>query len=502
MAEVHDSRDLAELFGALLAEEPDLPALVQDGRVMTFREWWSGSALAAGILASKGVRVGDVVCLLLPSGRDFAVWYLGVLRLGAVVSAINPRLGSTEIGHIIGRCHPVVVVTNTAHRVPSDAAAAVCDPRGPFPCSIAPLRGIVPVPSDAPAVISWTTGSTGLPKGAWFDYQTLRFIAENMGPLSRLHDRKLMPVPFAHAGFTTRIYDQLLHRCTLVLTPSDWSAESMLDVLETERVTVGQGVPTQWEKLIALDRFSVANLSHLRLVATGASRVPDNLITMMSRRLGCPVVVRYASTELPLAFGTRLDDSPRTVATTVGRPLGGAEVDIRSADGDSARQGRAGRIFLRSPAMMRGYWDDPEMTAQSVSNDGWLATGDLGVLDEQGNLVILGRADDTYIRGGYNVYPAEVETALLEHPAVRRVAVVGTTAPVIGEAGVAFVVTDDHALTGELVRDWCRGQIADYKVPDTVVFVPDLPVNAVFKIDMMRLRAMAADALTDLSRTT
>jgi acyl-CoA synthetase (AMP-forming)/AMP-acid ligase II len=141
---------------------------------------------------------------------------------------------------------------------------------------------------------------------------------------------------------------------------------------------------------------------------------------------------------------------------------------------------------------MRGYWRMPELTAQAIASDGWLATSDLGRLDADGNLAIVGRADDAYIRGGYNIYPSEVEAALAAHPGVARVAVVGIPAPVIGEIGVAFVVRGGTgSLTEAALQAWCRGRIADYKVPDTVVFVDDLPVNATFKVDTGRLKAMA-----------
>ena len=154
-------------------------------------------------------------------------------------------------------------------------------------------------------MIVWTTGTTGTPKGAWFDHESLRVIARGIGPLSAAGDRKLMPVPFAHTAYMTRIYDQLVHRYALILTPRAWTPRSMLDLIVTERVTVGQGVPAQWEKLLMLDELDAADLSCLRLVSTGASRVPPSLVRAMRKRLGCPVVVRYASTEVPLCFGHR-----------------------------------------------------------------------------------------------------------------------------------------------------------------------------------------------------
>ncbi|WP_106401651.1 class I adenylate-forming enzyme family protein [Actinocorallia populi] len=481
---------LGTLFDALLATEPDLPSLVQDGDVLTYGGWWRESALAASALAERGVRPKDIVALLLPSGRAFAVWYLAVLRLGAVVSAVNPRLGPTEIDHVLARSRPVLTVTDAPDRVP---CGSVLDSRGPSPGGTPSVEGAFEADGGHPAVIVWTTGTTGLPKGAWFDHGALRFIGGNLGPLSAPYDRKLMPVPFAHSGYVTRVYEQVAHRSALVLTPPVWSARSMLDVLERERVTLGQGVPTQWEKLVMLDELDEADLSSLRLIATGASRVPAALVSRLRERIGCQVVVRYASTEVPLAFGTRLDDPADVVASTVGRPLGGAEVQIRSPLGESLPAGSVGRVHLRSRAMMRGYWKDPERTAETIGPDGWLASSDLGSLDADGNLTIVGRADDAYLRGGYNVYPSEVEAALAAHPEVARVAVVGTPVPVIGEIGVAFaVLRKPEAATAEDLKSWCRGRIADYKVPDEVVFVADLPVNATFKVDVARLREEAA----------
>ncbi|HEY4021573.1 MAG TPA: fatty acid--CoA ligase family protein, partial [Pseudonocardiaceae bacterium] len=385
------------------------------------------------------------------------------------------------------------VITDTPEQLPADLPCFVRTPVDLHtPSGTVPsVDGWAPTSQHAPAVVVWTSGSTGMPKGAWFDHRTLAFIAANVGPLSQWHDRKLMPVPFAHAAYLTRVHDQLLHRLTLVLTPAVWRAETMLDVLESERVTVGQGVPTQWEKLVALDRLADADLTALRLVSTGASRVPAALVHALHERLRCPVVVRYASTEVPLAFGTGIADPPETVATTVGRPLGGADVEIRDADGRQLPLGEIGQVFLRSAARMRGYWREPDLTARTIDPDGWLSSNDLGRLDPAGNLIIIGRADDAYIRGGYNIHPAEVEAALGAHPQVARVAVVGTPAPVIGEIGVAFVVTDG-AVTVEALRDWCRARIADYKVPDIVEFVTDLPVNATFKVDVGKLRALAA----------
>jgi acyl-CoA synthetase (AMP-forming)/AMP-acid ligase II len=490
------SAAIVELFAAILGESPDAEAVVDGERRLTFADWWQQSASAAGGLAASGVGTGDVVCLMLPSSADFAVCYLAAMRLGAIVTAVNPRLGDNEIAHILRKAEPGLVVTEGTARVPAGSSAVVRTPTQLIGVA-QPLDGFAVTAADTPAVIVWTTGTTGLPKGAWFDHTSLQTMARNMGPLSALGDRKLMPVPFAHAAFMTRLYDQLMYRAALILTPREWTARSMLDLLVRERVTVGQGVPTQWEKLVTLDGLETADLSRLRLVSTGAGRVPPSLVTAMRERLGCPVVVRYASTELPLAFGTGLHDAAGIVSSTVGRPLGDVRVEIRADTGQPLPTGSPGRIFLRSRGSMRGYWKDPARTAETLAPDGWITTSDEGLLDANGNLTIIGRTDDAYIRGGYNVHPSEVERVLLAHPGIQRAAVVGSPAPVIGELGVAFVVASGTgpAPGTDEVRAWCRDRVADYKAPDLVVLVDDLPVNATYKIDRTELRHLAATAV-------
>ncbi|MFV2176471.1 class I adenylate-forming enzyme family protein [Actinomadura sp. LOL_016] len=500
-AYVSGTGGLETMFAAVAAEHPEAEAIV-DGEVrLTFGGWWRRSGLAAAALASLGVGAGDVVCLVLPSSADFAVAYLAAMRLNAIVTAANPRLGAVEVAHILRRTSPAAIVTDAPDRLPADRPANVPVLR---PADLEPpdaggarLDGVVPSAPGDPAVVVWTTGTTGTPKGAWFDHEALWTMARNMGPLSAPGDRKLMPVPFAHAAFMTRVHDQLLHRAALILTPREWTAPSMLDVLERERVTVGQGVPAQWEKLVALDGLAAADLSHLRLASTGAGRVPPSLVHAMRERLGCPVVVRYASTELPLCFGTGLDDPADVVAATVGRALGDVEAEVRAESGEVLAAGEAGRVHVRSRGSMRGYWDEPELTARTLAPEGWIATSDHGSLDAAGNLTIIGRTDDAYIRGGYNVHPSEVERVLLEHPRIERAAVVGSPAPVIGEVGVAFAVAapGGPAPSGAEVRAWCRGRIADYKAPDIVVWADDLPVNATYKIDRSELRRRAARAV-------
>jgi acyl-CoA synthetase (AMP-forming)/AMP-acid ligase II len=264
-------------------------------------------------------------------------------------------------------------------------------------------------------------------------------------------------------------------------------------------------VPTQWALVLAHPDFDRADLSSLRVAGTGASRVPPELVAEMRARLGVPVVVRYTSTEASLGTGTSPGDPDEAVATTVGRPVPGVSLAIVDDAGGALPVGEVGRVRLRSPAVMRGYWGGPPRgpgaeglvfddaaTASVRSPDGWLTTGDFGRLDEEGRLHLAGRANELYIRGGYNVYPAEVESVLTAHERIEQAAVVGVPDPVLGEIGVAFVVLsggaplDADELLGE-VRELCRRSLADYKAPDRVSVEPELPLTPMMKVDKTAL---------------
>jgi acyl-CoA synthetase (AMP-forming)/AMP-acid ligase II len=356
--------------------------------------------------------------------------------------------------------------------------------------------------------VVWTSGTTGLPKGAVFDHRRLAAVAAGTDVLSEPGDRRLSPLPFAHVGSMTRTWDEAVHGVTTVITPTPWKAADCLAVMTKERITVGQGVPTQWALLLAEPGLDTADLSSLRMVGTGASRVPAELVAALREQFGVPVVVRYTSTEASLGTGTVPGDPDQVVATTVGRPVPGVSLAIADEVGAEVVAGDVGRVRIRSGAVMLGYWGGPptgpgidgvafdEAATRSVlDDDGWLTTGDFGFIDAGGNLHLVGRANEMYIRGGYNVYPAEVESVLSAHPAVAQAAVMGTPDPVLGEIGVAFVVPvpgSEVSLAG--LRSWAAGSLADYKSPDRLVVVGSLPVTSMMKVDKQSLAGPAAEA--------
>jgi acyl-CoA synthetase (AMP-forming)/AMP-acid ligase II len=487
-----------------------VPAGTDGRRRVTFAEWDRAADGVADALATQGVGRGDVVCLLLPSSIDYAVCYQAAMRLGAVTSGINLRLGRAEQDVILASLRPRVTVVDldqlpraavpegagivvSRTEIATIAREALRDAQG----SAAPRD--TPDPHD-PVTVVWTSGSTGHPKGAVFDHANLAAVAAGTDVLSSPGDRRLSPLPFAHVGYMTRPWDEIAHGVTTVITPQPWSAAQTARLLVEERITVAQGVPTQWALLLAHPLLQDADLSALRIAGTGGSRVPPELVRAMRKRLGCPVVVRYTSTEASLGTGTVPGDPDEVVANTVGRPVPGVEMTLVDDAGQPVAPGTVGRVRLRSPAVMRGYVQrgslgiDPETTGEVLDDAGWLTTGDLGRVGDDGRLTLVGRATEMLIRGGYNVYPTEVESVLGELPGLSEVAVVGVPDPVLGEIVVAVGVpaAGHEPPTLAALRALCAGRLADYKAPDRLYLVDSLPLTAMSKVDKRQVAAWAA----------
>jgi acyl-CoA synthetase (AMP-forming)/AMP-acid ligase II len=484
--------NLSELVARVVDEHGDVEAYVEGDRRTTYAEWLRRSDAVAAMWREIGVTNGDVVAIALPSSTDFAVSYLAAVRLGAVVTGLNTRLGPRELHGVLERCAPVVVVCEESSALPEVGVRfSPADLDGAAESGLTLPRPHRTAPTD-PLCIVWTSGSTGDPKGAWFDHRANQQLAGMSGVLSRPMDRRLMPFPFAHAGYMTRVWDQVEHVITSVLPVGPWSAVGMLQTLANERISVGQGVPTQWAKLVELPALEGVDLSTLRVCATGAAPVPPDLVRAMLDRLGCPVVVRYACTEAPILTGTSPGDAPEVLLHTVGQPADGVEIELVTAAGEPVDAGSVGMIRVRSAGAMRGYWEGGPTPADEALD--WIELGDLGRFESDGNLVLCGRTTDMYIRGGYNVYPLEVQRVIEEHPLVAAAAVIGVDADVIGQIGVAFVVVrdEDPGIDADDVRAWVRDRLADYKVPDQVRFVAELPVNSMMKIDTRRLRELTS----------
>jgi acyl-CoA synthetase (AMP-forming)/AMP-acid ligase II len=499
--------DVVTLLREVAMSDPDVDAFVEaSGDRISFAAWDRAADGLAAALFDRGVRTGDVVCLLLPSSIAYMISFQAVARLGAVVSGMNLRLGRAEISQMLTIAAPRVSIV-------SDPSFAVAGALPPSAGDVVPWTELSPwLTAEAPALplldprqatlIVWTGGTTGRPRGAWFDHENLAAVARGTGVLSASFDRRLSPIPFAHVGTMTRAWDEISRRITTVITPSHWTSTAVLALIESERITVAQGVPTQWELLLRDPAFASTDRSSLRLAGIGGAPVSPDLLRRMRLALGVPVVNRYASTEAGgLISGTRPDDTDRTVTETVGRASDGVEIRVVDDNGDPVSNGVVGVIEVRSHAIMRGYWGDAAATAAASSDDGWLTVGDLGALDDDANLTLVGRKGDMYLRGGYNVYPVEVERRLGTHPGLEQVVVVSIADDVLGEVGVAVVVP---AATGSPslaeLRAWVVEELADYKAPDRMLQVESMPLTAIGKVDRRALARLAADELARTPR--
>jgi acyl-CoA synthetase (AMP-forming)/AMP-acid ligase II len=494
----------ADLVRDVAMAEPDREAYVHGAKRATY-SWLDRAADGfATTLLERGVARGDVVVLLLPSSIKFAVCYVGALRIGAITSAVNLRLGPSEQASILARTEPKVTVVGDGAAVPHGVDPGLVMPVTDLKEAFAadPPSTLPKLDATDPTCIVWTSGTTGAPKGAVYDHERQASISRNIGELTCDGDRRLSVLPFPHVGFMTRLWDEVAHRTTVVLAGEPWSAAESLRLIREEGITMATGVPTQWQLVLEHPDLAITDFSGLRVAGLGAASIPPELVRRMREVLGCPVLTRYTSTEAGVTTSTRIGDPDEVVANTVGRPAPDVELRIVATDdGHVLEEGDVGEVITRSPAMMNGYWRDPELTATVIDRDGWLHTGDLGYIGPDGNLRIVGRLKEMYIRGGYNVYPAEVEAVLSEHPAVARAAVVGVPDTMLGEIGVAFLVPAEGsdvstALALETVREWCRAHIADYKAPDRVVVLDELPMTSMLKIDKAALSALAEKETT------
>jgi acyl-CoA synthetase (AMP-forming)/AMP-acid ligase II len=478
-----DAADTRAMLEMAAAVHGDIEAYVEPGARITFADWIGRARGVASQFADVGVGKGDVVTLWLPSGIDYATCYAAAAMIGAITAGLNPRLGRREFESSLQQSDPALVVADgclgalpdTGHRLLS--RDALCNDTS---CSAPPSVQLTR--RDLVALI-FTSGTTGTPKGAAFDADRLAAGATASGVMSAPYDRRLTSTPFSHAGYMFKLWDQLVWGSTLVVPPTPWSAQGMFDVLRDERVTVAGAVPTQWAKLLDVDGVTSKALPHLRIGVVATAPAPPELVRRVAEDIGVPLIVRYAMTECPTISGTEPEDAPEVQFRTVGRPAAGMDVRI----------GSDGVLEVSGPCVMRGYWRNPELTAE-VLRDGWLRTGDVGVLGDDGNITLVGRHGDMYIRGGYNVHPGEVERTLSGHPGVKHAAVVGRSAPVIGEIGVACVVPADAAAPPTLaeLRTHVADQLADYKAPDELLIVDELPLTAMLKPDRLALRELIA----------
>ncbi len=444
-------------------------------------------ALADGFahsLVAAGLAAGDVIALALPAGADYMAAYVGASRVGVITAGINTRLTAPEQEAVLAVAAPALVLRDPAEV--RDRAEGFAG---------APALPELPEDPQRPVAMVFTSGTTGLPKAAMFGERQLRFITE-VDTGGRWADpaqagTTLAATSFAHVGPMTKLPGVLM-RGTTTYVLDRWEAAAALALVAEHRMAGIGGIPTQIALMLAVPDFDRHDLSHLAAIVVGGGPATPALVREARARFAAAVSIRYSCTEAGVGIGTALDAPEEDAEVSVGRPHAGVALSLRHPDDADAvvSVGEVGEVTLRSPAVMSGYWRDPDATAAAFTSDGFVRTGDLGWVDPEGRLRLVGRNRERYVRGGYNVYPMEVEAVLAAHPQVAEIAIVPRPDPVMGEVGVAFVVPRGLPPVLASLRAFAGQQLGTFKLPEQLRILERLPLTAMEKLDRRALRGL------------
>jgi acyl-CoA synthetase (AMP-forming)/AMP-acid ligase II len=502
---------------------------ISDGGVsLNFSELGQQIKQAAGALVASGVKRGDRVAVWAPNSWEWVVSAMAVFRVGAVLVPVNTRFKGREAAFVLEKAQVKVLFTvvgflgndyvsdlrESGERVDSIEDIVVL--RGDV------LEGTISFEDflarstsetfeeaeDRAATVSgsdlglimFTSGTTGVPKGVMVEQGPIirgfSHYARELG--MRQGDRMLIVNPFFHAfGFNGAINPCFIHGATMLPHPV-FDVPSVLQRIQDDQVTVFPGPPAIFQGLINHKDLDGYDTSTLRSALTGAASIPVETVVDMRDRLGFETVITaYGMTETHgLVTICSADDPPDVVANTSGKALPGLEIKLVDDDNNEVELGQPGELLVKGYAVMRGYLDEPEQTAETIDEHGWMKTGDICVMDADGYIDITDRKKDMFINGGFNAYPAEIESMMLEHPEVGQVSVIGVPDERLGEVGAAFIVATPAGPPNlNELETWCRKEMANYKVPRHFWIIDELPLNPSNKVLKTELREKAADLL-------
>ncbi len=507
--------------------EPEGPFLRFQDRVVTFGQVETRSDALAASFHSLGIEAGDRVALILPPCPEFVVAMFAAAKLGAVIVPMNPRVTRPELQYMLRHSETVLAVTAEDHG--GEDYLAVFDELLP---QLPELQYVVTVgeedlwyddqifqfedllsagegrdfptlevdPDQDSLAILYTAGTMGKPKGVELTHANLLEVAFETAKLLDLtsRDRVIGVTAFFHVfGLGPGLLGSILSGSSLILQTGFGAAET-LALIQRHRATVHYGVPTLFSTGLIEQREADLDLSSLRVALAAGGPAPSELIQAVEKEMCPDFRVAYSLTETASVVAmTHPSDPPEKRLFTVGRPLAGIDVRVVDNEGETLPVESVGEIAIRGPGVMRRYYRQPQETRRAKGEDGFLLTGDMGMLDEEGYLHLVGRRREVIIRDGFTVYPREVEYRLQAHPAVREAAVVGIPDDVLGESVCACVVPIEGAIvTGPEIMDWCRVILADYKVPDLVRFLDDFPRTGTGKPRRVELARMIQAELT------
>lgn len=475
------------------AQAPTAPAIADDSVALTNAEFSSAVALAADVLRSRGLVAGEVVALLLPNSTSFVVGLFAAWRVGATVIPINPSLAPGEIAYQLQDSAATVVVTppERVTVIPADVDV-ITDLAAPGTTVEVPERE----PTDRElALLIYTSGTTGRPKGVMLDHRNLdamcRMMIETFELDSSAHSLLVLPL-FHVNGIVVSVLSPLLAGGQATIA-GRFDAESFFAQVERVRPTYFSGVPTIYAKLADLPGDVTPDTSSLQFAVCGAAPASVELLTTFEERYGVPIVEGYGLSEGTCASTANPLRGLRKPGT-VGPALPGQSLRIVSPEGDERPRGEPGEVLVSGPNVMRGYLKRPEETAATITEDGWLRTGDIGFVDDDGYLTLVDRAKDMLIRGGENIYPKEIENYVYQLPEIFEAAVIARPHPVLGEEPVLIVSLSRGArLSDDDIRRHLTATMSKIKIPAEILIVDSLPKNPVGKLDKPFLRKQFAE---------
>ncbi len=468
-------------------------ALRLDHEVFTYAELDDASARVAGFLQEHGVEPGDRVGIMLPNVPEFAIAYYGVLRAGGVVVPMNVLLKQREVAFYLGDPEAKLVFAWHQFADPALEGAAevgaecvVVEPEtfARLLASANPVADVAERTAEDTAVILYTSGTTGKPKGAELTHSNLAINADVMKQVFSIgpDDVILGALPLFHAfGQTCALNTAVSAGAELVML-ARFDAGRALEAIERYGVTVFEGVPTMYSALLHHPERERFDVSALRLCVSGGAALPVEVLRAFEDAFGCVILEGYGLSETsPVASFNHpgRDRKPGSIGT----PIEGVQMKLVDLHRRDSVPGEPGEIAIRGHNVMKGYWNRPEATAEAIDADGWFYSGDIARIDEEGFFFIVDRKKELIIRGGYNVYPREIEEVLYEHPAVREAAVIGIPHPDLGEeVGAAVALKSGQNVTEAELRDYVKSNVAAYKYPRHVWFVDELPKGPTGKI--------------------
>ncbi|MEZ0118427.1 UNVERIFIED_ORG: fatty-acyl-CoA synthase [Heyndrickxia coagulans] len=463
----------------------------------------------ANVLAAKGVKKGDRIAVSLPNWYETSVIYFSAAKIGAILVPINPLYKSHELEYILDNATPVLLIASESLEKNLGfqqslqwvkESITVRFPLMGFPSfdeytgGAASYRSVQKAKIDADNdvfCILYTSGTTGKPKGVMITHRAVVQSARTIASVLNCTDKDafIISAPLFHIfGLAINLVCAISAGARILLQEK-FRAEQTLKLIEQESITVQQGVPTMFLKQLEVENLENYNLSSLRTGIVGASPIPPNKVKEIREKMGMELNQSFGITEAVTVTSTTFEDDEDKILETLGRPIPGVELKIVNDKRETVPHGAVGEIAVRSFAVMKGYYKMPEQTAEVLDSEGWFYTGDLGMLDEDGYLKFVGRKKEMIIRGGFNIYPQEIEAILSKHPYILESAVIGFPDEVLGEIVCAVIRLKEGAdCTEEDILAYLKERIAIYKVPQRILFTQDFPTTASGKIQKVRLR--------------